>query len=141
MNWPQRPKCKHTVDIPLGGAVTVTPDPAAVARAIMTCGSCEIERLEARVAELETALRSCLATCPCGTFATWTAYDVGGGGGVRPRFCDVCKVEKERDVYGSGRLRGRPIYEDWQRLTRNIELTRTYAASAAPPLGSEVPKP
>lgn len=52
----KRPKCKHTLDITEGSAFSGAIDPAALWTALTTCPSCEIERLEARVRELEGAI-------------------------------------------------------------------------------------
>lgn len=85
---------------------------------------------KARLDELETALRSCLVMCEdCGTFATWDAKDRFGAS-YRRVFCDICKDKRENEREEGGRHAGEITFTTWQRLTRNVGLTRIYAASA-----------
>lgn len=84
----------------------------------------------ARVDELETALRSCLATCEdCGAFATWSARNPTAYG-FDPKFCDSCKTSREIERLTSGRREGELAFSSWVALKRNRELIAIYSASA-----------
>lgn len=78
----------------------------------------------ARIAELEKALRDCITPCQwCEAPATWSAEDRIGHA-YAPTFCDACKKAKKNEKQTYARVAGEPVWENWQRLDENIELTK-----------------
>ena len=87
-------------------------------------------KLQARINELEVALRRCLIACEdCGTWARWDAR-ARSTHGYRPRFCDDCKRAHEIERHLDGRLVNQLVFDEWRPLTHNIEMTRIYTGKS-----------